>query len=148
MKSEPGAYSIDDLERDKQTFWDGVRNFQARNFLRDSVKKGDCVLFYHSNAEPSGIAGIAEVVREGYPDIAAFDPKDIHFDPASKREKPTWYGVDIKFVGKFDRLLSLEELKKVKGLEAMLLLKRGQRLSVQPVTEAEWITVNQIAKKG
>lgn len=148
MKSEPGAYSIDDLKRDKQTFWNGVRNFQARNFLRDSIKKGDLVFFYHSNAEPSGIVGVAEVVREGYPDASAFDPKDIHFDSASKREKPTWYGVDIKFVEKFSHLLSLEELKKVKGLETMLLLKRGQRLSVQPVTEEEWIVVSRMAKKS
>lgn len=142
MKSEPSIYSIDALERGKVTFWDGVRNFQARNFLRDSLKEGDLVFFYHSNAEPSGIAGIAEVVREGYPDASAFDLKDGHFDPASKREKPTWYGVDIRFVKKFNRLLSLEELKKVKGLEKMLLLKRGQRLSVQPVSALEWETIN------
>lgn len=144
MKSEPGAYSIDDLRRDKKTFWDGVRNFQARNFLRDSIKKGDLALFYHSNAEPSGIAGIAEVAREGYPDVSAFDPKDIHFDPASKKERPTWYEVDIKFVEKFNRLISLEELKKVKGLEKMLLLQKGQRLSVQPVTEREWSIIKRL----
>jgi len=145
MKSEPSTFSIDDLKRDKGTFWDGVRNFQARNFLRDSIKKGDLVFFYHSNAEPSGIAGIAEVVRGGYPDHTAFDPTDQHYDPASKKEEPTWFGVDIRFVKKFDRLLSLEELKKIKGLGKMPLLQRGQRLSVQPVAEREWDIINRFA---
>jgi predicted RNA-binding protein with PUA-like domain len=145
MKSEPNAYSIDDLARDKTTYWDGVRNYQARNFLRDKIKKGDLIFFYHSNAEPSGIAGIAEVVREGYPDPTAFDPKDRHYDPASEKGNPAWYVVDIRFVKKFDPLISLEELKKVKGLGEMALLRRGQRLSVQPVAESEWNIVNRLA---
>jgi len=147
MKSEPSAYSIDDLVRDKTTYWDGVRNYQARNFLRDKIKKGDLVLFYHSNAEPSGIAGIAEVVREGYPDPSAFDPKDRHYDPASTREKPTWYVVDIRFVRKFDVLIPLETLRKITALRKMSLLQRGQRLSVQPVTESEWKIINDLAKE-
>ena len=138
MKTEPEAYSIDDFKRDRTTYWDGVRNYQARNFLRDQIKPGDGVLFYHSNAEPSGIAGIAKVARGGYPDPSAFDPNDVHYDPASSKEKPAWYVVDIQYVKKFKQLIPLDALKKTKGLEKMLLLRPGQRLSVQPVTEKEW----------
>ena len=100
LKSEPDVFSIEDLAKakNKTTHWDGVRNYQARNFLRDSIKKGDLVFFYHSNSEPSAIAGIAEVVKEGYPDFTAFDPDDPHFDPKSKKDQPTWYMVDIKHV--------------------------------------------------
>ena len=141
MKSEPDVYSISDLARDKKTYWDGVRNYQARNFLRDAIKKGDKVFFYHSNAEPPGIAGIAEVVREGYPDPSAFDPKDVHYDPDSKKDKPAWYVVDIKFVKKFKKLISLQELKKIKGLQQMALFTMA-RLSVQPVREKEWKIIN------
>lgn len=146
MKSEPEVYSIDHLARDKKTYWDGVRNYQARNFMRDQMKPGDLAFFYHSNAEPSGIAGVAEITRTGYPDPSAFDPKDVHYDPDSKKEKPAWYVVDIKFVKKLKRLISLEELKKIKSLENMTLLKRG-RLSVQPVTEKEWKVINELAEK-
>ncbi|OGW72291.1 MAG: EVE domain-containing protein [Omnitrophica bacterium GWA2_52_12] len=137
MKSEPEVYSIDDLARDKKTGWDGVRNYQARNFLRDQIKEGDRVLFYHSNAEPPGIAGIAEVVRGGYPDPSAFLEGDV----------PVWYSVDVRFVKKFKDILPLEKLRSVKGLETMLLLKRGQRLSVQPVTEKEWAVILKLAEK-
>lgn len=145
MKSEPEVYSIDDLKRDKKTYWEGVRNYQARNFLRDQVKKGDLVFYYHSNAEPSGIAGIAEVIKEGYPDPSQFDSKDDHhYDPSSSKEKPIWYTVDLQFVERFNEVISLEALRKVKGLETMLVLKRGQRLSVQPVTEKEWNLVLRI----
>lgn len=142
MKSEPDKYSMDDLARDKTTYWDGVRNYQARNFLRDRIKKGDLVFFYHSNAEPSGIAGIAEVTKEGYPDPSAFDEKDIHYDEASEPKDPTWYVVEIKFVKKFKELIPLETLKKIPALAKMPLLKRGQRLSVQPVSEKEWAIIN------
>ena len=145
MKSEPEAYSIDDLARDKTTYWDGVRNYQARNFLRDSIQKGDLVFFYHSNAEPSGIAGIAEVIKEGYPDPSAFDKKDIHYDEASDPKDPTWYAVEIKFVKKFKELIPLEKLKNIPALAKMPLLQRGQRLSVQPVSEKEWKAINEIA---
>lgn len=116
MKIEPDVYSIDDLKRDKTTYWEGVRNYQARNFLRDPIKPGDGVFFYHSNAEPSGIAGIAKVQRGGYPDPSVFDPKDVHYDSASSKEKPAWYVVNIQYVKKFKRLISLEELKKSKAL--------------------------------
>ena len=146
MKSEPEMYSIEDLARDKKTYWDGVRNYQARNFLRDQMKKGDLAFFYHSNAEPPGIAGIAEIAREGYPDPSAFDRKDIHYDTASKPEKPAWYGVDIRFVKKFKELIPLGKLRETKGLEKMVLLHRGW-LSVKPVTEKEWKIINRLAEK-
>jgi predicted RNA-binding protein with PUA-like domain len=138
MKSEPEAYSIDDLARDKKTYWDGVRNYQARNFMRDQMQPGDLVFFYHSNAEPAGIAGIAKVAGKGYPDPSAFDPKDVHYDPDSKKDKPTWYGVDLQYVKKFKALIPLETLKKDPKLAGMALLRRGQRLSVQPVSSKEW----------
>lgn len=147
LKSEPDVFSIDDLAKakGKTTHWDGVRNYQARNFLRDSIKIGDGVLFYHSNSEPSAIAGIAEVVKEGYPDHTAFDPKDMHFDPKSKKETPTWYMVDIKHVETFKEPISLERLRLEPKLEKMALLQKGSRLSVQPVSKDEWQTVLKIA---
>lgn len=138
MKSEPSVYSIDDLARDGKTMWEGVRNYQARNFMRDQMKAGDLVFFYHSNAEPSGIAGIAKVAGKPYPDPSAFDKKDVHYDPKSKKENPTWHLVDLTFVKKFKRFLSLEELKKMPTLDGMLLLQKGSRLSVQPVSEKHW----------
>ncbi len=144
MKSEPSVYSIDDLARDGKTMWDGVRNYQARNFMRDQMQIGDLVFFYHSNAEPSGIAGVAKVASKAYPDPSAFDKKDKnHYDPKSKKENPTWYLVYVSFVKKFKRFLSLEELKKIKGLDGMLLLQKGSRLSVQPVSEKHWRLLTQ-----
>lgn len=147
VKSEPDVFSFADLLKapKKTTCWDGVRNYQARNTLRDQMKQGDRVLYYHSNAEPSGIAGICEVVREGYPDHTAFDPKDPHFDPKSRRDEPTWYMVDVRAVAPFPRLVTLAELKGVKGLEHMALVQKGSRLSVQPVTRKEWEIVCRIA---
>jgi predicted RNA-binding protein with PUA-like domain len=140
LKSEPGAFSITDFQKlpSKTTCWDGVRNYQARNFMRDSMRVGDGVLFYHSNADPSGIVGIAEVVKAGYPDHTAFDLKDKHFDPKSKRENPTWYMVDIKHVRTLKRMLTLEHLHTIPKLKSMVLLQKGSRLSVQPVTATEW----------
>jgi predicted RNA-binding protein with PUA-like domain len=148
MKSEQTCFSIDDLEKapKKTTFWDGVRNYQARNMMRDSIKKGDHVFFYHSNSEPSAIAGIAEVVKEGYPDHTAFDPDDQHFDPKSNKKEPTWYMVDIQHVRTFKKPLTLEKLKTVAGLEDMMLLQKGSRLSVQPVTAKQWETVLKLAE--
>lgn len=137
MKSEPHAYSISDLEIDKRTYWDGVRNYQARNLMRDAMKIGDKVLFYHSNAHPSGIAGIARIVKESYPDHTAFDPEDPHYDPKSKEGQERWYMVDIEFEEKFERVLSLAELRKIQGLENMVLF-RNSRLSVQPVELEEF----------
>jgi predicted RNA-binding protein with PUA-like domain len=140
LKSEPSVFSIEDLEKapGKTTHWDGVRNYQARNYIRDSMRIGDGVLFYHSNSEPSGIVGIAEIVKTGYPDHTAFDRKDVHFDPKSKKENPTWYMVDIKHVRTFKRMLTLDELRANAGLAKMVLLQKGSRLSVQPVTPEEW----------
>ncbi len=138
MKSEPNAYSIDDLERDGYTYWDGVRNYQARNFMRDEMKIGDRVIFYHSNTEPPAAVGIAEVIKESYPDFSAFDPKDKHFDPKSKEEKPTWYMVDIKFVKKFKKIVPLQEMKQNPKLQDMKLVQRGNRLSVMPITKEEF----------
>jgi predicted RNA-binding protein with PUA-like domain len=140
FKTEPTTFSFDDLWNapERTTHWDGVRNFQARNMLRDQIKPGDLVFIYHSSADPTGIAGIAEVVRGGYPDASAFDPKDSHFDPKSKPDSPTWFVVDIRAVKSLPRLITLEELRKTKGLEKMVLLQRGSRLSVQPVRPEEW----------
>jgi len=140
MKSEPNVFSIDDLSvaADQTTCWDGVRNYQARNSLRDQIKLGDGVLFYHSNVELIGIAGEAVVVREGYPDYTAFDPKDVHFDPRSDPKSPTWYMVDIKFVRTCRGIISLQRLREIPALKQMRVLQRGMRLSVQPVTSGEW----------
>ena len=146
MKSEPGAYSIDDLKRDGKTYWDGVRNFQARNFLRDSIKVGDRVLFYHSNAEPPGVAGVARVVKNGYPDPSAWDKKDVHYDARSTKEKPLWFVVDLEFVEKFKRFVPLEDLKMNPAVKGMLVLKRGMRLSVQPVEKEHFEIVRKIGK--
>jgi predicted RNA-binding protein with PUA-like domain len=145
MKTEPTTFSFDDLMNapGKTTFWDGVRNFQARNLLRQ-MKKGDQVFIYHSSADPTGIAGIAEIAREASPDPTAFDPKDDHYDPKSKKDEPTWYGVDVKAVKRLPAFISLQTLRGTKGLEKMVLLKKGSRLSVQPVSEAEWKTITEL----
>ncbi len=147
MKSEPSAFSIDDLEKSKKktTYWDGVRNYQARNFMRDEMKIGDKVLFYHSNAKPAGVAGICEVVKEGYPDFSAFDPDDKHYDPKSNQEKPTWIMVDIKLKKKFKNIVTLAEIKENKKLQNMKLVQRGNRLSVMPVEKKEF---DEIVKLG
>ena len=137
MKSEPSVFSIMDLASCGVTGWDGVRNYQARNYLRDGLKVGDGVLFYHSNARPSGLSGLAEVVKPGYPDDTAFDPNDVHYDPKSDPEKPTWYRVDLKFVKAFPSVIPLQTLRKIPGLQDMVLFRNG-RLSVQPVTKKEW----------
>ena len=143
VKSEPDVFSFADLQAapKKTTCWDGVRNYQARNTLRDEMKQGDRCFYYHSNAEPSGIAGICEVVREGYPDHTAFDKKDPHYDPKSKPDAPTWFMVDVKAVKAFPRLIALGELREVVALKGMVLLQKGSRLSVQPVTKKEWETI-------
>lgn len=138
MKSEPNVYSIADLQRDGSTCWDGVRNYQARNFMRDDMRVEDGVLFYHSNAKPMGIYGVAKVVREAYPDHTAFDPSDPHFDPKSEAANPTWMMVDVGYVGTFKAPITLVTLKDTPGLEHMLVIQRGSRLSVQPVSRQEW----------
>ena len=139
MKSEPSAFSIDDLMRapNQTTCWDGVRNYQARNFMR-SMAVGDQVFYYHSNADPPAIVGIAEVVKTAYPDPTQFDKKDSHYDPESTPDQPRWDMVDIRYVRIFSRPLTLEELRKDSALKGMVLLQKGSRLSVQPVTPVEW----------
>jgi predicted RNA-binding protein with PUA-like domain len=134
MKSEPSCYGIDDLKREKVGMWDDVRNYQARNFMRD-MKKGDMVLFYHSSTDPMGIVGLAKVVREAYPDPTQFDRKSYKFDPKSTKENPRWSSVDLRFVEKFREPLTLRELKNDPFFSDMLVVKRGMRLSVQPVAE-------------
>lgn len=137
MKSEPFVFSIDDLKKSKSTHWDGVRNFKARNYMRE-MAKGDGVFFYHSNADPKAIVGLARVSKEAYPDFTQYDKKSKYYEPRATKEKPYWFMVEIEFVRKLDEPQSLDKLRSVKGLEGMALLKRGQRLSVQPVTEKEW----------
>jgi len=140
MKSEPDTFGIDDLfKRPAQTeHWDGVRNYQARNMMRDDMKIGDQVFFYHSNCDEPGIVGIMQVARESYPDFTAFDPDDKHFDPKSNPDKPTWYMVDVKFVRKLSRNISLRELKLKTELADLALLRRGNRLSIMPVNAEQW----------
>lgn len=140
MKSEPSCFSIDDLAHaeNKTTCWDGVRNYQARNFMRDDMSEHDLIFFYHSNCNPPGIVGIAEVCSKPYPDHTAFDPTSEHPDSKSTPEKPIWYMVDVKLVKKFDKIISLGDLKNNHLLKNMLLLRKGNRLSVLPVTKDEW----------
>jgi predicted RNA-binding protein with PUA-like domain len=143
FKSEPSCYAFADLlaAPDQTTGWDGVRNYQARNLLRDEIRVGDLVLFYHSSADPPSIAGIAEVVRAGHPDPTAFDPAADHYDPKSRVEDPTWYQVAIRAIRPIDPPLSLPRLRGVPTLAAMELLRKGSRLSVQPVTADEWTAI-------
>jgi len=140
MKSEPETFSIEDLARapKKTTGWDGVRNYQARNLLRDEIQVGDGVLFYHSSADPPGVAGTAEVARAGYPDPTQFDSKSNHYDAEAKRDEPRWFMVDIKHTQTFPALVPLPVLRETPALSDMVLLRKGSRLSVQPVTPDEW----------
>ncbi len=148
MKCEPSAYSIDDLARDGTTSWEGVRNFQARNFLRDQMQVGDGVLFYASSAEPSGVTGLAEISRAGYPDAFAWTKGHKYFDEGSSKDNPKWYMVDIRFVERFPGIVPLETLKQAKGLENMMVTRKGARLSVQPVTKAEFDIVTKLGRKA
>jgi len=138
FKTEPDVFSIDDLEREKISFWEGVRNYQARNYLRDDVKPGDLVLFYHSNANPPGIIGIAEIVESGIPDPHQFNLQSKYFDPKSPKENPRWFGVRLKLHTKFKELIPLHQLKSIAGLESMIVIQKGSRLSIQPVTKKEF----------
>jgi predicted RNA-binding protein with PUA-like domain len=135
LKSEGDCYSIDDLKQDKTTAWTGIRNYQARNFMRDDMKKGDMALFYHSSSNPTGVYGIAKIVGEAHADDTQFDAKDDHYDPSSKKADPRWVCVDISFVKKFKEPISLEEIKHDPHLEGMMVRQQGSRLSVQPVEE-------------
>jgi len=147
MKSEPGEYALEDLknEPDQTEHWDGVRNYQARNFMRDDMQKGDRVLFYHSGKKPAAV-GTARIVRTGYPDHTAWDPANKHFDPKSSPDNPIWYMVDIKFESEFATPLPLKALREVPALKDMILLRRGNRLSVMPVTKKEFDTIVKMGK--
>lgn len=145
VKSEPDVFSIDDLKKNKKTHWDGVRNYQARNFMRDEMKTGDKVLFYHSNTETPGVAGTAEVAKEGYADHTQFDPEDMHYFPTADPQKPIWFMVDIKFVEKLNKLVSLQDIKENPKLQKMRLIQKGNRLSVMPVEKNEF---EEIVKMG
>jgi predicted RNA-binding protein with PUA-like domain len=148
MKVEPTAYTIADLERDGRTGWEGVRNYQARNLLRDELKVGDGVLFYASNADPSGVAGIADVVREGYPDPTQFRPGHPYHDPKATADAPIWHAVDIRFVERFPAVVPLAALKANPVLASMVVTRRGVRLSIQPVTPAEFAEVRRMGRRG
>ena len=148
MKSEPGEYSLDDLknEPDQTEHWDGVRNYQARNFMRDDMQVGDGVLFYHSGKKPE-VVGTARVVRTSYPDHTAWDPDNSHFDPKSTPHNPIWFMVDVKFASEFDTPIPLKSLRDVPALKDMTLLRRGNRLSVMPVTKKEFDTIVKLGGK-
>ncbi|MSQ07433.1 MAG: EVE domain-containing protein [Dehalococcoidia bacterium] len=150
FKSEPTAYSFSDLlkEPNRTAEWDGVRNYQARNFLRDDMQAGDGVLFYHSSANPMAVVGAARIVKPGYPDSTAWDPGSIHPDPKSTPDSPIWYMVDIQGEKSFNRPVTLEEIKANPRLKDMLLVRRGMRLSIQPVTRAEWDEIVTMGEQG
>jgi len=143
FKSEPDVYPISALadEKGQTTYWDGIRNYQARNTLRDDVQVGDGILYYHSRVNPMAVVGTATVTRAGYPDPTQFDPKEKKFDPKAKRENPTWYVVDIKLDRIFETPVTLKEMRDIKALEGMVLLAKGSRLSVQPVRKKEWTAI-------
>ncbi|MNK07375.1 EVE domain protein [compost metagenome] len=147
MKSEPDVFSIDNLAKDKTTWWEGVRNYQARNFMMKDMEVGDEVLFYHSNAEPSGIAGLARVSKAAAPDKTQFDKKSEYFDPKATLEKPNWFCVQVEYVAKFPEVISLQDLRDNEKLADMLVLKKGQRLSVQPVDKKHFEAVKKMGGK-
>jgi predicted RNA-binding protein with PUA-like domain len=147
MKCEPSAYTIEALERDGTTGWEGVRNYQARNFMRDDMQEGDPVLFYASNADPSGVTGLATIVRAGYPDPYATRKGHVYHDPKSTPDNPIWCTVDVGFVERFATVIALETLKQTKGLEKMMVTQKGSRLSVQPVTRREYDIVCRLGRR-
>jgi predicted RNA-binding protein with PUA-like domain len=147
MKCEPSAYTIEDLARDGRTGWEGVRNFQARHFIRDDMQEGDEVLFYASNADPSGVTGLARIARAGYPDPFAWKKGHKYYDEASTQAKPVWYSVDLAYVDTFPAVVSLDALKHTKGLEQMMVIRKGSRLSVQPVTKSEFDIVARLGRR-
>ena len=145
MKSEPSAYSIDDLQRDKKTLWTGVRNFQARNLMAQEMKVGDPVLFYHSSSDPPGVAGLAEVSKAAVADPTQFDDESDYYEPRATKDAPVWRCVEVRFKKKCEAVLPLEALRKEKALDGMMLLQRGSRLSVQPVESAAFARIVKLA---
>lgn len=146
LKSEPDSYSIDDLNKDGKTLWEGVRNYQARNFMTQTMQENDLALFYHSSAEPTGIVGLAQITKVNVVDQLQFQKKSEFFDPKATKDKPIWYCAEVKFVKKFKSVIELSELKKHQELSQMKVLQRGQRLSVQPVSEAEYQFISTLIK--
>jgi len=146
MKNEPEDYSIDDLKNDKTEPWDGIRNYQVRNMIRDDIKKGDHAFFYHSNCETPGIYGLMEICKESYPDNTAFNKKAKHYDKKSNPEAPTWLMVDVKFKRKLKKVISLTELKSHKKLSNMKVVQRGNRLSIMEVSKQDWIYILSLEK--
>jgi len=147
MKSEPDVFGIDDLKKVKKEPWDGVRNYQARNFMRDEMKKGDKVLFYHSNTKVPGVVGIMEVSEEAFPDHTSWEKKSKYYDPKSTEENPRWFMVEVKYVSKFPRTVSLQEMKDMKPLSEMKILQKGNRLSITPVTKKEFDHIVKVSEK-
>ena len=150
MKSEPDVFGIDHLAKmpKKTEHWDGIRNYQVRNMMRDEMKKGDLLFFYHSNCKEPGIVGIARIVKEAYPDFTAFDPKEKYYDQKSKPENPRWLMVDVQLVRKFKRTICLQELKSYKTLSEMIILRRGNRLSITPVSKKHWDFILKLENKN
>lgn len=148
MKSEPEVFSIADLKEQKETLWDSVRNYQARNFMTKDMRVGDEVLFYHSNASPSGVAGLATVSKPAQPDPTQFDKKSEYYDPKASIDTPIWYGVSVRFQEMFSSIVTLDEIKREPKLKDMLVIRRGQRLSIQPVSKDEFQTIIILAKKA
>jgi len=148
FKTEPEAYSIDDLERDGAEHWEGIRNYQARNLIRDEIRKGDLVLFYHSSTNPAGVVGSARVCKAAYPDFTAWDPTSKYFDPKSDPENPRWFMVDVEFVERFPKLVTLEAMKADPALEGLMVAKRGVRLSIQPVSPEHFSRVRELGGIG
>lgn len=147
FKSEPSTYSFDDLLKEGSATWDGVRNYKARNYMKNEMKVGDLIFYYHSSCEEPGIVGIAEVIKEAIPDDTQFDPKSKSYDPGSDPKNPRWWMVTIRAVEKFPRLISLKELRNTPGLEDMVILRKGNRLSITPVTRREWEIIRSLAEK-
>jgi predicted RNA-binding protein with PUA-like domain len=148
MKSEEEEYSIDDLKRDKKVAWFGVRNYMARNFMRDTMKKGDLVFFYHSNGKPSGIVGVGKVVSLPYADVTQFNPTSPYYDPKATKDKPIWMLVDIGYVKKYKHMLSITEMRAINALSQMVLLQKGSRLSITPVSEKDFIYIDTLLSKS
>jgi len=147
MKSEPNSYSIDDLKREGATGWDGVRNYQARNFMRDEMEIGDLILFYHSNTKPPGVAGMGRISETGIVDPTAFDPNSDYYDPKSTTSDPRWIMVEVEFVEKYPNYISLEELKSIKSLSDMQLLQKGNRLSILPISKKQFEIISNRASR-
>ncbi|WP_428623607.1 EVE domain-containing protein [Sedimenticola sp.] len=145
MKSEPDAYSIDDLKRDKIEHWDGIRNYQARNFMMRDMSPGDEILFYHSSCKVPGVVGLARVCKNAYPDFTSWNPDSKYFDPKSTPEKPRWFMVDVEYVRKFPKVISLDQIRQTPSLEGMRLLQKGNRLSIMPLSEQEYKTICELA---